>query len=185
MSNNRPTINTNEISMGPAVVFLGPAGATPSVDVGAVAEDASVTFEFADEKVELRQGNPALLELMASSKQDFRVRVTSHQWDMDLFNKALGTATTSADGDDSILEYGGKATVASQAMHIRHYMAQPGHTVDLYVWEVYPESGFNQQFTQEFHSREMVFLAKRSSQNWAGSSLANGKELLKMVIDKS
>jgi len=55
---NLPTYDTSEFSFGPCVVYAGPAGTTPAVDIGAVRGGASL--EITREIIEVRQGNPAL-----------------------------------------------------------------------------------------------------------------------------
>jgi len=75
---NIPTVTKDDISFGPARLFLGVAGATPTVDVGAITEDG-ITVEFVSEQRDIMQGNPKLIELTFVQSQaiNLRIRVTA------------------------------------------------------------------------------------------------------------
>lgn len=179
MPYNVPTVTTNDISFGPAVLYLGVAGSTPTVDVGSITEDG-VTVEITSEKRTITQGNPKLPIYTFSQAQGVMVRVTGIEWNYENFAAALGAGATTVSGSEETFSFGGDPIVTRQAMHIEHYMAQSGNTLNLYVWEAVSESGLSLPLGHDEHSFEMNFQAQRSTTDWNGSSLPETQQLFKI-----
>lgn len=176
---NVPTVTTNDISFGPAVLYLGVAGTTPLTDVGAISEDG-VTIEVTSEKRYISQGNPKVPVYSFSQTQGAMLKVTGIQWDFDNFARALGAGTTTVSGSAETFSWGGDPIVTQCALHVQHYMAVTGNTMNVYVWKATSESGLSLPFGQDEHAFEYSYTALRTATDWGGGTLAPRVQLLKI-----
>jgi len=183
MGRNVPSGAAKDVSFGPARMFLGPVGTTPTTDVGYIAE-GGIQYEVIQENAEIRQGNPSEIEFTFVKSQDVKMKLTSIEWDYFMLAQVLGAAVTSSDVSTDVLSWGGQPVITEVAIHIQHYMAQSGNTLNVYGWRMAPDGGFSHQFGNDPHSREHNFKACRASTNWAGATLAVGEELIKVVRQK-
>lgn len=179
MAFNLPTTTKNNISAGPGRIFIGPSGSTPSVDLGAVAED-SVNLEFVSEKRKIMQGNPRTVVLTFSQVQSVRVTVGSLEYNQDNWVYALGSGTTSVAGSTETFTFGGEPAVTQLALHIQHRMFQSGHTLNFYVWLAQSDGGVAFPFTTDEHSLEYAWEGVQSDTNWAGASLGTTEQLVRV-----
>ena len=183
MAYNVPLVTQNNISFGPAKVLIGTyvsgSACTPAVDVGALSEDG-VNIEVTSEKRYINQGNPLSAVYAFSTTQGVKVSFTSLQWSFDRFIDALGAGNTVAGtGSDVHFKWGGDPLVTSVAMHMQHFMAQSGNTMNVYVWKSYSDMGLTIPFGQEEHAFEMSFTAANATVGWDGSTaLAVTNELI-------
>ena len=182
MPYNVPTITTNDISFGPAVLYMGVSGATPSIDVGAISEDG-VNIEVTSEKKIIYQGNPKTPCYTFSQTQGVKLGFTSIEWDFTHLAYALGAAATYTDGSDLAFAMGGDPLVTEVAVHIKHYMAVTGNTMNVYMWKMASEGGFSIPFGQDEHSFEMNFIAMRSATDWGGTALNEKQQLMRLLRD--
>ena len=178
MPYNVPTVTTNDISFGPAVLYMGVAGSTPATQVGAISEDG-VSIEITAEKRYISQGNPRIPVYNFTQAQGVMVKVTSIEWNFDNFARALGAGVTTVSGSEETFAFGGDPIVTQAALKIEHYMAVSGNTMNCYVWNVTSESGLTVPLGQDEHSFEFSFTALRSTTDWGGTSLAATQQLLK------
>jgi len=184
MPYNVPTVTTSDISFGPARVFIGAAGSTPTTDVGAITEDG-VSIEITSEKRYITQGNPRVNYYNFTQAQDVMVSFTSIEWDFENFVDALGAGVTSTSGSDDVFEFGGDPTVDEVALHVQHYMASSGNTLNVYVWKATSAQGFTMPFGQDEHQFEFRFTAIASDTTWSGGSTTATTRLIKLLRDKS
>ena len=176
---NIPTVTREDISFGPARLFLGAVGSTPSVDVGAITEDG-ITVEFASEQRDIMQGNPKLIELTFIQSQSVMVKVTSIEWNFDSLTFALGAGNTTVTGSDETFTFGGEPCVTEVALHVQHQMCQSSNTMNVYVWRAVGEGNTSLPFTHDEHQFEYNFKALRADTDWAGVSLATNAQLIKV-----
>jgi len=176
MPYNVPTITTNDISFGPAVLYLGPSGATPTVDVGAIGEDG-VSLEMTAEKKVITQGNPKLNVYTFTQAQSVMAKFTSIEWDFMNMGRALGSGATHSSGVE--LRWGGDPLVEELALHVQHFMAVTGNTMNVYIWKACSESGVSPTFGADEHSFEYGFQAMRENVDWGGTALPETEQLLK------
>lgn len=177
---NLPTITRDDISFGPARLFLGAAGATPTVDVGAISEDG-ISVEFASEMREIMQGNPKLIELKFIQQQGVNLKLTSIEWNFDNLAFALGAGNTSASGTFEKFAYGGEPCPTELAIHVQHQMCRSGDTMNVYVWRAVGEGNTTLPFTHDEHAFEYTFNAMRSATDWAGNTLASDEQLIQVL----
>ena len=184
MPYNIPTITTNDISFGPARMFLGTstyagaAGDTPTVDVGAIAEDG-ISLEISNEVKAIMQGNPRVQVYAFSQQSNVNVKVTSIEWDFTSLSYALGGGVTTASAAAETFAFGGEPAITEVAIKIEHYMAVSGNTMEIYVWKAQSNQGVSPQFGQDEHSFEYGFTALNATTDWAGGALPVNERLLK------
>ena len=177
---NLPTIDRDDISFGPARLFLGVVGATPTTDVGAITEDG-VTVEFASEMRDIMQGNPKLIELEFIQAQSVMVRVTSIEWNFDSLVFALGAGNTSSSGTFEAFAFGGEPCVTEVALHVQHQMCQSGNTLNVYVLRAVGEGNVPLPFTHDEHQFEYSFKALRATTDWDSNALASDEQLIQIL----
>ena len=166
MSLNSPAGDTNNISFGPAKVFLGEwkardsngkylvadgytgapkytgeAGITPAIDVGYIGEDG-VSLELTSEKRNIVQGNPQLILYSFVTTQAATFTFSSIEWDFDNFRLALGAGSTSDPTDGSATagskyySFGGNPLNTVACMRMVHKMAVTNNNMIVYAWKV-------------------------------------------------
>ena len=173
---NVPTYTENNFSFGPGLIFMGTAGATPSVDVGAITEDG-FTVEWVNEKRDISQGNPKIPVYRFGQTQGFKLMTTGIEWDVTRFSYAIGAgATTSVSASDT-LTFGGDPIVKKVAIKTTHQMAVSGHTMNAYFWTAVSDGGLSVKFGQDEHQFGYAWTCLRATANWGGTALARGAEL--------
>jgi hypothetical protein len=178
MPYNIPSVNTSDISFGPAVMFIGASGTTPTVDVGAISEDG-VSLEISNEVKTIMQGNPRVQVYAFSQQSNVSMKVSSIEWDFTNLSYALGGGVTTVTGTEETFAFGGEPAITQVAIHIRHYMAVSGNTMNVYMWTAQSNTGVAPQFGQDEHAFEYGFTAIRSTQDWAGATLPETEQLVK------
>ena len=200
---NSPTGSTDNISFGPAKIFLGTwnprdsageykesdgytgAGITPNTDVGFISEDG-VNLELGSEKRNIVQGNPQLISFSFATSQSAMFTFTSIEWNFENFVLALGAGSTSAPTDGSnnseasYFNFGGNPLNTIACMKMEHQMAVTGDTMNIYAWKVQSESGFSIPFSAtEEHKFEFSFQALLADYNWGGGNLPDEESLIR------
>lgn len=177
---NVPSYDKNDFSFGPAVVYIGTAGATPTVDVGAITEDG-VSLEITRENRMITQGNPKIPIFSFAQAEGVKVTFTGIEWDITKLANALGAGVTSSSGGEDVFAFGGDPLVSELAIKMVHQMAVTGHTASIYIWKAVAEGGMTIALGQDEHQFPNSFMALRSATDWAGTTL-NGKQQLMKVI---
>lgn len=173
---NIPTITRDDVSFGPAILFLGLAGATPLVDIGAISEDG-ITLESTSEMADLVQGNPKLVELSINQAQNAMLRVTGMEWKFDNFARALNSGVTTVSASEETFAWGGEPCPVEVALHVQHQMCRTGHTMNLYVWRAVGEGNLALPFIHDFHNFEFTWKAQRAATEWDGTTLPVREQL--------
>lgn len=174
---NIPTYDTDNISFGPGVLYLGPAGSTPTADVGAIAEDG-ITITPENQTRDIFQGNPKLPIKRFSQQQGVVVEVTGIEWNFNNLAYGLGAANTTVDSGEDTLAFGGSPLPDEVAIKIEHSMAIPGHTLEAYVWKAVTNGAPTMPLTHDEHAFPLSFAALRATTNWAGVALATDEQLM-------
>lgn len=177
---NMPTVTRDDISFGPARLFLGAAGSTPTVDVGAIGEDG-VSLETSTEMRDVMQGNPKLIEFSFCTMQALTVKVTSIEWNFNNLRRALGAGNTSASGTYEKFAFGGEPCIDDVALHVQHQMCRTGDTLNVYVWRAQGEGNIPLSFGAEEHKFEYSWKALRADTDWAGNSLPSDEQLFAIL----
>jgi hypothetical protein len=197
MPYNMPNGLVNNISFGPATVFMkewnATAACTPTADVGYITEDG-VSIEMNNEVKNISQGNPRLTEYSFMQAQSVAIKFSNIQWNMQAFAFAMGAGATAygatgsptygdKDVNDVILfRFGGDPINKSVAIHVKHAMAVSSNTISIYGWKCQSEGGYNIQMGQDEHAFEYTFNCIRDDKNWGKvKSLDRTSQLVSIV----
>ena len=170
----------NETVGGPGLVFLGPPGATPTIDVGGIAEDG-INVALEKESRDIMQGNPKIAQFRFDQQHGVLVKFKSIEWDFENFQRALGSGvTTTVVGPPDFLNYGwgGDPCPTEFALRIQHAMCLSGHTMYINVWRVVSDSGFEIALGQDEHMFEFSFRGLVATQDWASAALSTNESLI-------
>ena len=196
MAFNTPSGQINNITFGPAKVYIGlhsdTANCTPTQDVGFISEDG-VSVELTSEKKNINQGNPYLIEYSFIQSQSAMIKFTSIQWNMQAFVFALGAGVTYYDStgggnykDPGVnctlaFAFGGDPINKTLAIEVRHEMAVSSNTISIYGWKCQSEAGFTIPFGTDEAAFEYSFNCIRSGKNWGQAVLNREEQLLSVV----
>ena len=178
---NQATATIARVSFGPAVIYLGVMGATPSTELGLIKNDDGVTIELTADKRDITDGNPKLIEYTFTQAQGAMLKFTGIQWN--LFTslwRGLGSGTTSSTGGHDKVNWGGDPLVSQCAIKVVHQMPVSGHTMNVYAWKCVPDAPPKLAFTHDEHAFELAFKVQRSSTDWNGTSLAYNEQLFQI-----
>lgn len=178
---NIGTVTTSRMSFGPAEVFVGAAGATPTASLGTTAVDDGVALEFQAEMGEIVAGNPRTPVQRFAKMHGFVLRCTSLEFNANNLKFALGTGETSISGTHEIYRFGGDPCPEEVAVLAVHQKCTAAHTLNCRVWRAQSETGaLSTQWGEEAHRYPYGWMALRSTTNWAGGSLASGSQLVEI-----
>lgn len=184
MAYNIPTGTSANVSFGPALLFLGASGATPTVDVGWVSEDG-LTVEVSNEIRDISQGNPRTIEYSYAKAQSAKLSITGIEWNQNNLQYALGAGNTYSSSSLETWAFGGDPLIDTVSLRARHYMAVSGHTWFFNVWKARGSGSVKMALIDDEHKHPLEFMAMRASTNWAGASLAFDEQLYQMVRQKT
>jgi hypothetical protein len=171
---NVPNVTTANFSFGPGILKLGPAGATPTLDVGAVDQGASL--EVRSTTLDLRQGNPSMLIKRYLQVSDVAFSVTGLEWNFDNLSKAIGSGVTTS----TQFDFGGDPNVTEYALQFDHRMPT-GSTQTLRIWTVVGSGEITINFSDDFHTFPMAYSAVRSSTTWGGATIDDNNQYFRIV----
>lgn len=178
--NITPDGDSDNISFGPAIVYLGPSGATPTSTIGYVGEDA-ITLEINGTKRDIMQGNPKTIEFSFTTEQHVKLNWSSIEWDQTQLQYSVGAGNTSASASLQTWSFGGDPIVETVAIRVQHYMAKAGDTLNINVWKARGDGAVSVGFSAEEHKFPASYEAMRSPTNWGGASLAYDEQLIQIV----
>lgn len=170
-------------SFGPGVLYVGATGSTPSEEIGLVGDDGA-TFEVSGDQLEVRQGNPGLIEFGFFAQQGAMLGISSLEWSASRMQRALGAGSTSIDGNNEKFIFGGSPCVEEVAVWLEHRKCTAAHTVHVRLWKAMSaEGGLSVSLSRSaVHQFDYQWKAIRSATNWAGDSLANEAQLFEVDI---
>ena len=176
---NKPDGSINEVSIGPGKLLIGPADATPTIEVGYVRGSATLTIER--NLVSVRQGSPQNKIKDFASQEDVMLEVTGIQWNLDSLARVLGDGITSVSGADKLVEFGGRPTVTEVALQYVH-VAPDGSTITLNIWKANGEGTIAVAINpDDLHEFPYKFNALDVATDWGAGALTNGKTLMKLT----
>jgi len=179
MSLNVPSVETARYSFGPGILYYGPAGATPTIDVGAVKGDAEMSIERVP--LEVKQGSPQSLSKTYVVEENISLNITGIEWNMDNIAIALGAGITSLNGAEEILEFGGDADHSKQAVRFLHLMPD-GSTIDIHLFEAEGSGEMSLSMKEtDIHEFPFVFKALEGNTDFEGAALAANKKKFKII----
>ncbi len=172
---NVPSFNVSNISVGPGVLFIGTAGNTPTIDVGAVrVGELAITRE----RLDIEQGWPAQLIVRYAPRETVTLTVTAIEWNFDNLRDALGAG--GSDGSPGTLfEFGGDVAFRNVSVKYRHRMA-PGGTVEVNIWTANGSGEITTTF-DEVHEFPYTLTALNTTTDWASNTLGETAALMQIT----
>lgn len=177
MAFNVPTVTENRLSFGPGVLYLGPEGVTPTVDIGAV--DAAMSISLKRTYLDLYQGSPKTLVARKCVQEDVDIEITAREWNLQTLQRALGGGVYSVAGSEELLELGGDLDFTDCCLRLVH-KTPAGGTVTVDAYKVNGGGEINVGFGEEWTAFPLKFSALEAATNWAGTTLIDGKKKVKM-----
>lgn len=179
MAFNVPTYETERFSFGPGIVYMGPAGSTPSVDVGAVKGDAELIIQR--ERLEVFQGSPQSLVKSYAVREIVSLRFTSIEWDLDNIAYSLGAGVTSVNGPIETLEFGGDIDTTQRAIRFVH-IKPDGGTIDLHIFNAEGNGDLTIALKeQDIHEIPIQWNALEGTVDFSNVALADNKKKFKII----
>lgn len=178
---NMPTYDVNNFSVGGGILFLGPTGATPTIEVGATQAGAVLTINRTKERV--TAGNPMHLIDTIATEETVTFAITGIEWNISNISRALGAGITSQTGTSENLELGGENSFDKLALLFRH-TTKAGHTIFIKLWQVSGSGSLALTFGNAVHEFPYEFEAHDSTTDWAGNSLDQDRRLVEIERQK-
>jgi hypothetical protein len=149
---NVPSYTTNNISIGPGILFLATAGNTPTVDVGAV---RSGELTITREKLDVDQGFPAQPIVSYAVGEDVVLTINAIEWDFTHLAQALGAGVASA----TQFDFGGDPNFSEVALKYQHRMAA-GSTIVIDIWKCNGSGEITTTFGDDVQEFPYSFMAR-------------------------
>lgn len=183
MAFNVPSHETARFSFGPGILYLGPAGTTPTIDVGAVRGDSELTIQRVP--LEMKQGSPQSLVKKYAVEENVSLKVTGVEWDLTNLSYALGAGVTSVSGANEIMEFGGDLSFSQRAIRFLH-IAPDGSTIDFHGFLAEGSGEIAVAYKEtDFHEFPFQFNLLEASVDFTNSALASNKKKFKIIRTKA
>jgi len=177
MSFNVPGYDTSRLSIGPGILYIGPEGSEPTIDVGAVR--SGMTIVTTREKVDIYQGIPRSLIETYTVQETGTISINGLEWNIDRLAEALGAGSISSDASNKIFEFGGEITFSKVALKFVH--TKPNNkTLTFKLWRGRGSGEFTFTFGDDPHEFPYVFDMLLAATDWDSNPLAIGKQLYKI-----
>lgn len=181
---NIPAYNTNNISIGPGVVYLGVSGTTPTHDIGAIDKNG-LEITLSETYLEVYQGSPKQLARTFKTGENMEIKITGLEWNLIDLAIALGAGVTTSSASQDTFAFGGDPNTSVLAAKIVHSMPV-GHTINIYVWQSQVSGTWQLKMAEDtLHTFPYSFKALVSTTAWDGTTLASGSQLFKIVRQKT
>lgn len=174
---NFPTYDVDNFSVGGGIVYLGPSGATPTIDIGVVRSNSTLTINRAKERVV--NGNPLRLSDAVTVEETATFAFTGVEWNLSNLSRVLGAGITSHTNAVETLSFGGESTFDKYAFLFRH-VTKAGHTINVKLWKVSGDGGLETRLTEGLHEFSYSFEALHVETDWAGDALGEGRRLFEI-----
>jgi hypothetical protein len=178
---NLPTIDVNNFAVGAGILFLGPTGATPTIDVGANRAGAVVSISRTKEKV--MAGSPLHIVDSIATQEEVTLTVTAMEWNLSNLSRAIGDGVTTSTGTTENLEMGGTNDFDKLAVMYRH-RTKAGHTIFIKLWEATGNGNVDINFSEGVHEFPFTFEAHDATSDWAGDSTGESRRLFEIERQK-
>ena len=182
---NVPNYTVANISLGPGICYLGVAGTTPTVDIGAIST-AGLELNLTQTYLEVFQGSPKSLITQFKTEENLEVKITGIEWNLMELPIALGAGVTTSSASQDTFAFGGSPTTTALAAKIVHSMPS-GHTISIYVWQANISGSWQLKMAQDtLHDFPYTFKALVATVAWDGvTALGAGSQLFKIVRQKA
>jgi hypothetical protein len=167
------TGNSDRISFGAGVLRIGPAGFTPSTDIGYI---RTAQLSVTRQKLEVFLGFPRTLIVQYVNQEDVVLNCTGIEWSLDRLKDAFASGNVSG----TKLRFGGDVNLAKVALEFEHQMPAGG-TATIRIWKAQGQGEVQLNLGEEVHEFPYAFRALDAATNWA--SVANPSDGRLMEIE--
>lgn len=182
MSVNVPSYDTSRFSFGPGILYLGPLGTTPTIDIGAVKGDAEISIERTP--LEVKQGSPQTLVKKYVIEELVNLSITGIEWNFDNLSYALGAGVTSVSGAQEIFEFGGDQDHTTRALRFVH-LQPDGGTIDVQIFKAEGSGSLSVALKEtDTHEFPYEFNVLEGTTDFQGVVLAANKKKFKIIRTK-
>jgi hypothetical protein len=181
MAYNVPSYDTNKFSIGPGILYIGPSGTEPTVDIGAVRSGMSIVTTR--EKVDVFQGIPATLVKTYALKETGVLTIMGLEWNLNRLSDALGAGSVSSDATNDIFDFGGEMTFTNVTLKFVHTNPE-GKVITVKIWTARGNGEVALNFGDDVHEIPFTFDMLLSTTDWNGAALAEGKQLYQVTIQR-
>lgn len=180
---NIPNYTVKNISLGPGILYAGLAGATPSLDIGAIAPDG-IEINVKRSFLEVFQGQPKSLIAQFVTQEDVDAKIESLEWNLLNLPIALGSGVTTSSASADTFSFGGDPATTYVAMRVQH--ATPtGETVSFYFWRCQPTGEWKLSMKEAtLHQFPFGFKVLQTTVAWDGSSLPTAQQYFRVIRQK-
>lgn len=184
MAYNVPVYDTDRISFGPGILYMGAPGTTPLVDVGAIKEGGEFSVER--KSLQVKQGSPKTLIAEYVQEEEVKIKVSGIEWNLDNLAYILGAGTTAGIGGvTETFEFGGAMTKNNRALRFVH-RTPSGATIDIHIFKGQGAGKIAIPFNDaDPHEFPYEFTALEGTTDFTGQALAAGKKLFKIIRTKA
>jgi hypothetical protein len=178
MAYNIPEYDVRNFSFGPGILYVGPAGTTPTIDVGAV--DVGAELAITRTVIDILQGSPRTLAKRFAQVEEVTLSVSGFEWDVTKLRYALGAGTVEETPAEDRFKFGGDFNFTDIALCFKHRLPA-GHTIEIRIWRAQGTGEFTLTFAEDAHTFPYAFRAVESKTNWAGEPLPENERLFEVV----
>ncbi len=166
---NLPQYDTRRLSIGPAILYIGTAGSTPTVDLGAV-QDSSI--KVTAELTKFMLGVPAVPQWYRFKTVEVTLTVKGLEWNLDKIRQVIGGyyLTETVGSTDVQTLYGTFEYVEPFSIRLIH-QTPSGGTLTVDIFEALPGGGADLGFGSKVHEIPYTFHAISSSHDFEGNAL--------------
>ena len=177
---NVPSYTTDRFSFGPGIIYLGPVGATPTIDIGAVKGDMELVISRT--ALEVEQGSPQTLVKQYVIEERVSLKATKIEWNADNLPYFIGAGvTTAAAGAVDTYHFGGDVNIAERAVRLLHIMPN-GATVDIHLYRTQAVGDVSIAIKEtDIHEFPFEFRCLESSTDFTGAATLTNRKLFRIV----
>lgn len=168
-----PSYDSTAFSLGPGIVKIGPSGATPTIDFGAIQE---VSVELTTEQEDVFLGAPRVRVAVLPSQEDVNITLTGIEWNLDNFKRGTGSGTTTG----TTYTFGGAEALDTYAIQITHRVLNSGDTFTIRIWDAIPAGNLPITMSDALQTFELAWKAIYVATDWASNSLSAGAHYLQI-----
>ena len=183
MSYNVPSYETDRMSFGPGILYMGAPGTTPEVDVGAVKGDYELSFALS--KLDVKAGSPQTKIKTYTLEEDLKIKGTLIEWDMNNLAYILGAGVTSLSGSQEIFEFGGDMDTNNRALRFVH-RTPDGGTIDIHIFKAEGMGNLALAMKEtDLHEFPFEFNILEGTVDFENAALADKKKKIKIIRTKA
>jgi hypothetical protein len=166
---NLPNFDVQRLSIGPAVIYFGAAGTTPTTDFGAVRDS---TLKIAIETTKFLVGMPAVPSWYRFKSVEVTLTVKGLEWNLDKIRHAIGgyyLDVTQGSLNTQTL-YGSFEFVDPLSLRLVH-LTPYGATITIDIYQALPGGSDQFAFNYNVHEIPYNFHAVSTMYDWGGNAL--------------